>query len=103
MGVSEKSRRTARYPSGAKGLQPFRFDIQSEDQRPRAGRIVNIGMRLPTVDKDGDGIGQRMNAVANDELRVRAFHLEKDMTMRVCMADERAVHIEHSYPARISV
>jgi hypothetical protein len=103
MGMSEKSRRTARHPSGTKGLQPFRFDIQSEDQRPRAGRIVNIGMRLPPVDQDGDGIGQRMNAVANDELGIRALHLEKDMTMRVRMADERAVHIEQCDPAEIAM
>jgi hypothetical protein len=64
---------------------------------------VNIGMRLPPVDKDGDGIGQRMNAVANDELGISALHLEEDMTMRVRMADERAVHIEQCDPAEIAV
>src|SRR6267143_1794128 len=95
MGMPEKSWRTARHPSGAKGLQPFRFDIQSEDQRPRAGRIVNIGMRLPPVDKDGDGIGQRMNAVANDELGISALHLEEAMTMRVRMADDREDQAEN--------
>jgi hypothetical protein len=44
-----------------------------------------------------------MNAVANDELGIRALHLEKDMTMRVRMADERAVHIEQCDPAEIAV
>jgi hypothetical protein len=60
-------------------------------------------MRLPPVDKNCDGIGQRMNAVANDEMGIGALHLEKDMTMRVRMADERAVHIEQCDPAEIAV
>jgi hypothetical protein len=44
-----------------------------------------------------------MNAVANDELGIRALHLEKDMTMRMRVADERAVHIEQCDPAEIAV
>src|SRR6266699_869289 len=46
---------------------------------------------------------EHRNAAATDELSIRAFHLEKDMTMRVRMADQRAVHIEQCDPAEIAV
>jgi hypothetical protein len=60
-------------------------------------------MRLPAVDEHRGGIGQSMNAVADDELGIRACHLEQDMTMRVRMADQRAIHIEQGDPAEIAV
>jgi hypothetical protein len=44
-----------------------------------------------------------MNAVANQELSIRASHLEQHMTMRVRMADERTVHVEQRDPAEMAM
>ena len=103
MGMFKKPWSAARRPSRTESLQPSRLNVEGENERPRAREIMNIGMRLPPVDKDRNGIGKRMDAVANDELGIRAFYLEQDVTMRVRMPDQRAVHVEQGDPAEIAV
>ena len=95
----EEAGRTAGGPARPELLQPFRLDIERQDQGSRPVDIMHISVRLPAVDKHGRRIRERIDPVAHQELRVGALDLEQDMAVVVGVTDQRTVHVEQSHPA----
>ena len=90
----EESGRAAGGPVRPEALEPLRLDIEREDDRARARRVVDVGMGFPGIDQHRLSIGQRHHVGADRELRVVAVDLEEDVAMRMGMAHKRAVHVE---------
>lgn len=64
---------------------------------------MNIRVRLPAIDKNGSGIRQRDNPIADDEMGISALNLEEDVAVRMRVADQRRVHIQQRDPPECTV
>jgi len=49
--LGKEARATACDPTGPEHLQPFRLDVEREDERFRPVRHVHIAVWLPAIDK----------------------------------------------------
>jgi hypothetical protein len=99
----EKARRAARRPVGTEVLQPFRLDIEREDDRARPLLVMHVSVRLPRIDEHGLIVGELHQIVADRELRVGAVRLDQHMAMRMRVTHERTVHVEQRDTAESSM
>ncbi len=60
---------------------------------------MQVSVRFPGIDEHGLFIGQRDDAVADEELRVVPLDLQQDMAVRMRVPDEAPVHVEERHAA----
>ena len=61
----EEAGRATRSPVGPEAAKPIGLNVEREDQRILAARIVHVSVRFPGIDQNGEFVRQRRNMVSD--------------------------------------
>jgi len=81
--------------------QPVRFDVHREDDGVLLLiAIVLVRVRFPRIDEYRCFGGQRLHFVLHREECIWARRLDEQMTVVMCMLNERRIHIQQCDPPK---